>query len=47
MAGLNTKVNDCKLSIGWHGVCLSKEQGEHENDTLAHMLKLQRTTTVF
>jgi len=25
------------IRISWHGVCLSKEQGEHENDTLAYM----------
>ena len=24
MTGLNTKANDCKASMGWHGLCLSK-----------------------
>ena len=28
MTGLNTKVNDCKAGMGWHGYCLFKGQGE-------------------
>ena len=35
MTGLNTKVNVCKASVGWHAVCLFKEQGAQTmNDNL-------------
>lgn len=34
MTGLNSIANDCKASMGWHGLCLSKRQGEQTMNDL-------------
>ena len=33
MTRLNTKVNDCRVCVGWHGLCLLKGQGAQNMKT--------------